>query len=93
VTVRSLRMVSGDAACEPLTNGEQRTEAPTAATDPTGGPNPLKALSERRGIFGGGGYEGEAEQLAGAVSGALVASLIVAAVCVCIAIIDRMRGL
>jgi hypothetical protein len=27
--------------------------APTAATDPTGGPNPLKALSERRGIFGG----------------------------------------
>jgi hypothetical protein len=33
------------------------------------------------------------EQLGQAVTGALAAALVIAAVCVCIAIIDRLRGL
>jgi hypothetical protein len=34
-------------------------KAPIAATDPTGGPNPLKALSSTGEIFRGGGISGE----------------------------------
>jgi len=59
-------MRSADAARASLTNGEHVSDlqivssepkpGPTAATDPTGGPNPLKALSSTAENFGGVAY-------------------------------------
>jgi hypothetical protein len=61
----SLPVTTQCAARERLTLSKYRTKpTPTAAADPTGGPNPVKALSSTAEILGGGPMSGAANDTA-----------------------------